>query len=72
MDILKLIGRDKNLFFEDIQNKKKELKEIIATYGYPDDKVIGGYKIDNQPVDPMILLFHLDLLVSTLDISLVK
>ncbi|WP_299097890.1 hypothetical protein [uncultured Winogradskyella sp.] len=37
-----------------------ELKQIIATYGYPDDKVIGGYKIDQKSVNPMILLFHFD------------
>ncbi len=37
-----------------------ELKQIIAKHGYPDDKIIGGYKIDNTPVDPMILLFHFD------------
>ncbi|MFP4846034.1 hypothetical protein [Winogradskyella sp. PE311] len=37
-----------------------ELKRIIEKYGYPDERVIGGYKIDNQPVDPGILLFHFD------------
>lgn len=37
-----------------------ELKRIIKKYGYPDERIIGGFKIDNQPVDPGILLFHFD------------
>lgn len=37
-----------------------ELKRIIEKYGYPDERIIGGFKIDNQPVDPGILLFHFD------------
>ena len=37
-----------------------ELKRIIENYGYPDERIIGGFKIDNQPVDPGILLFHFD------------
>lgn len=37
-----------------------ELKRIIEKYGYPDERIIGGFKIDNQHVDPGILLFHFD------------
>ncbi|SHF90880.1 Polysaccharide biosynthesis protein [Salegentibacter echinorum] len=39
MDILKLIGRDRNLFFEDIQNREKELEEIISSSSF---LVLGG------------------------------
>ena len=39
---------------------EKELKQIVAKYGYPDERVIGGYKIDNQFYHPDILLFHFD------------
>lgn len=35
-----------------------ELKKIVENQGYPDERIIGGFKIDNQPVDPGILLFH--------------
>ena len=51
MDILKLIGRDKNLFFEDIQNKKKELKEIISNSTF---LVIGGAGSIGQAVSKEI------------------
>lgn len=37
-----------------------ELKKIVETYGYPDERIIGGFKIDHQPIDPGILLFHFD------------
>lgn len=37
-----------------------ELKKIVENQGYPDERIIGGFKIDNQPVDPGILLFHFD------------
>lgn len=37
-----------------------KLKNIIENYGYPDDKIIGVYNIDQEHVDPGILLFHFD------------
>lgn len=36
------------------------MKQIVAQYGYPDDNIIGGYKIDNQHIVLSILLFHFD------------
>lgn len=43
----------------DIVNEK-ELKLIISKYGYPDKKIIGDQRINDQDYDPMILLFHFD------------
>ncbi|TRX70540.1 UDP-N-acetylglucosamine 4,6-dehydratase [Carboxylicivirga sp. M1479] len=39
MDILKLIGREKQLFTQDIENKQEELKRIVASSTF---LVIGG------------------------------
>ncbi len=43
----------------DIINER-ELKRIVENYGYPDERIIGGYKIDNRPVDAGIMLFHFE------------
>lgn len=37
-----------------------KLQKIIETHGYPDERVIGGYNIDQQHINPGILLFHFD------------
>ncbi|PTX43474.1 hypothetical protein C8P64_2002 [Christiangramia gaetbulicola] len=37
-----------------------KFKQIIEVYGYPDQKLIGGYNIDQRQIDPGILLFHFD------------
>ena len=37
-----------------------KLKVIFEKYGYPSDKIIGGYAIDKKNVDAQILLFHFD------------
>jgi len=37
-----------------------KLKQIIEDYGYPDQRLIGGYNIDQRQIDPGILLFHFD------------
>lgn len=37
-----------------------ELKDIILKHGFPDERIIGGYNIDNEFIDPNILLFHFD------------
>lgn len=37
-----------------------KLKDIVLKYGFPDERIIGGYNIDNQNVYPGILLFHFD------------
>ena len=37
-----------------------KFKKIIADYGYPNESIIGGYSIDNQNINPGILLFHFD------------
>jgi hypothetical protein len=37
-----------------------ELKKIVRKNAYPDARIIGGYNVDNQHVDPGILLFHFD------------
>ncbi|MDT0622031.1 hypothetical protein [Croceitalea vernalis] len=39
---------------------EEKLKKIVKDFGYPDDRIIGGYKIDNQHVNAGILLFHFD------------
>jgi len=39
---------------------ERELKRIVENHGYPDERIIGGYKIDNRPVNPGILLFHFE------------
>lgn len=36
------------------------LKKIVENQGYPDERIIGGFKIDNQLTEPGILLFHFD------------
>jgi hypothetical protein len=35
-----------------------QLKKIIAEYGYPNERIIGGFNIDQQQINPGILLFH--------------
>ena len=35
-----------------------QLKEIIEKYGYPNERIIGGFNIDQQQINPGILLFH--------------
>jgi hypothetical protein len=37
-----------------------KLKAILEKYGYPNEKIIGGYAIDKKNVDVEILLFHFD------------
>ncbi|PHN08470.1 hypothetical protein [Flavilitoribacter nigricans] len=51
--IYKIIGR-----VDSINDRK--LKNTLDRYGYPGERVIGGYNIDDQQVDAGILLFHVD------------
>ncbi|WP_299524074.1 hypothetical protein [Winogradskyella sp.] len=39
---------------------EKELKQIIAEFGYPNESLIGDFKIDFTPVGIGTMLFHFD------------